>query len=164
MRTIKAFLATILIVSAAWAQGVATSQISGSVQDQSGAAVAGAEVHVTQTDTGLQRRVTSSGDGSYVITSLPSGPYEMQVSKAGFNSFVQKGIVLQVNSNPAINPILAVGAVTSEVVVQAGATMVETQSTAIGQVIDNQRVLELPLNGRQATSLILLAGAATSGD
>ena len=162
VRTIKAALSILLVTAGAWAQSVATSQISGTVQDQSGAAVAGADVRVTQIDTGLRRRVPSGPDGAYVITSLPSGPYEMQVSKEGFNSFVQKGIVLQVNSNPAINPVLAVGSVSSEVVVEAGATMVETQSSGIGQVIDNQRVLELPLNGRQATSLILLAGGATT--
>ena len=75
---------------------------------------------------------------------------------------MQDGIVLQVSSNPQINVTLAVGTVSEQVTVTANTTMVETHSTGIGQVVDNQRVVELPLNGRQATELIFLAGLATS--
>ncbi len=80
----------------------------------------------------------------------------------GFNTYLQDGIVLQVSTNPQINVSLEVGAVSEQITVTANATMVETHSTGIGQVIDNQRVAELPLNGRVATELIFLAGLATS--
>jgi hypothetical protein len=73
------------------------------------------------------------------------------------------GIVLQVNSSPVINPVLTVGQVTEQVEVQANASMIETQTTAVGQVVDQQRVIDLPLNGRNAAQLIFLAGAATEG-
>jgi hypothetical protein len=76
---------------------------------------------------------------------------------------VQTGIVLQVATNPTIDVPLKVGSVTEQVQVEANASMVETQNTGIGQVIDSQRVVELPLVGRQVTDLILLAGGATQG-
>src|SRR5262249_44302069 len=78
-------------------------------------------------------------------------------------SYAQSGIVLQVNSNPVINVVLQVGQVSDEVEVQANAALVETRSTAVGQVMENVRILELPLNGRQVTDLIVLSGAAVGG-
>ena len=143
-----------------WAQAVSTAQINGTVQDASGSAVPGAEVRVTQTDTGAIRTVSSGPDGSYTLPSLPVGPYALQVTKPGFATYVQKGIVLQVASNPSIPVTLKVGTVTEQVQVEANAAMVETQSTGVGQVIDSQRVVDLPLVGRQATDLVVLSGAA----
>ena len=77
------------------------------------------------------------------------GPYRLEATLPGFRTFAQTGIVLQVNSNPVINAVLEVGQVTEQIEVQANAALVETRTTGVGQVIDNQRVLELPLNGRQ---------------
>ena len=76
---------------------------------------------------------------------------------------MQSGIVLQVGSNPVINIVLQVGQLSDEVEVQANAALVETRSTAVGQVMENVRILELPLNGRQVTDLIILSGAAVGG-
>jgi hypothetical protein len=73
---------------------------------------------------------------------------------------VQTGIVLEVNTQPVINPVLTVGQVSDQIEVQANATLVETRSTAVGEVIENQRILELPLNGRQVTDLITLSNGA----
>lgn len=146
--------------SALFAQSAATSQISGNVQDSSGLAVAGAQVKVTQTDTGLTRTAETGTDGSYVIVSLPTGPYRLEVTKQGFSTYVQSPIVLQVASNPTVNATLQVGAVGQQVLVEASAAMVETRSSGVGQVVDQQRVVDLPLNGRLATDLIYLAGAA----
>ena len=93
---------------------------------------------------------------------LPVGPYKLESTQQAFGPYVQTGIVLQVNINPTINITLQVGAASQAIQVQANAAMVETQSNAVGTVFDNQRVLDLPLNGRQATALIQLAGAAQS--
>ena len=142
-------------------QSNATAQINGIVQDATGSAVPGAEVKVTQTDTGLTRTVSSGADGNYILPSLPVGPYRLEVSKDGFSKYLQSGIVLQVGSNPNIDVGLKLGAVTEQVQVEANAALVETRSAGIGQVIDNQRVLELPLNGRQVTELVFLSGMAT---
>src|SRR5437867_9923230 len=145
--------------AAAWAQG-ATAQISGTATDQSGAVLPGVEISATQTETGVSRSTLSNETGLYVLPNLPVGPYKLEASLAGFRSIVQSGIVLQVNSNPAINVVLQVGQVSETVEVQANATMVETRSTGIGQVTENARILELPLVGRQAYDLVTLSGAA----
>ena len=138
----------------------ATAQISGTVRDQTGAVLPGVEITATQSDTGISRSTISNETGSYVLPNLPVGPYRLEVSLPGFHTFVQSGIVLQVNGSPVINPVLEVGQVTEQVEVQANASLVETRNSSVGQVIENQRILELPLNGREVTDLITLAGAA----
>src|SRR5882762_9618425 len=159
------FLFTALLVSVfscapGWAQ-TSTAQINGTVRDQSGAVLPGADVTATQVATGAKRSAVTNETGSYTLTNLPIGPYTLEVALPGFRTYVQSGIVLQVSDNPVINAILQVGQVSETVEVSADAALVETRSTGVGQVIDNQRVLELPLNGRQATELIFLSGMAT---
>jgi len=146
------------VCSLAWGQAISTSQIKGTVQDPSGAPVPGAEVKVTQTATGLSRTAVTGADGGYLFTELPVGPYQLEVTKEGFSRAVQSGIVLQVASNPTIDITLKVGAITESVQVQANAALVETQSNAVGEVVDQQRVVDLPLNGRNVTDLIFLTG------
>ena len=153
-----ALLIGILSCSAVWAQ--ATAQINGTVKDQTGAVLPGAEITATQTDTGISRSAVSDETGAYILPNLAIGPYRLEAALPGFRTYVQTGIVLQVNSSPAINAILEVGQVSEQVEVQANANLVETRSVGVGQVIENSRILELPLNGRQATDLIVLAGAA----
>ncbi len=97
-----------------------------------------------------------------MVTNLPIGPYLLEVSKDGFNKYAQTGIVLQVDSNPTVDVGLQVGSVTEQVLVQADAAMVETHSTGVGQVVDAQRVAEMPLNGRDPHELIFLAGMAST--
>jgi len=145
-----------------WAQAVAGSQVSGVVKDSSGGVLPGVEVTITKTDTGTVRTVFTGADGAYVIPNLPVGPYKLKVVLQGFNTYVQEGIVLQVNTNPTIDVALTVGSVGEQVTVTASTTTVETRSTGVGQVIDNQQVTEIPLNGRQATELIFLSGLATT--
>ena len=158
MKTLCISVFVLLSVIALWAQS--TAQIQGTVKDSTGLAVPGAAVKAIQTDTGASRTVISGTDGVYVLANLPIGPYRLEVSRQGFTTFVQTGIVLQVGTTPTIDVALKVGAVTEQVQVEANAALVESQNTSIGQVIDNQQILELPLNGRQATDLIQLAGAA----
>jgi hypothetical protein len=157
-----AILLTVITGTSAWAQSVSSAQVSGVVRDSSGGALPGADVTITKIDTGTVRTVISAADGTFILPNLPVGPYQLKVGLQGFNTYVQDGIVLQVSSNPQINVTLSVGVISEQVTVTANTTMVETHSTGIGQVVDNQRVVELPLNGRQATELIFLAGLATS--
>src|SRR5262249_4980844 len=137
-----------------------TAQIQGSIQDASGSAVPGANVKATQTETGAVRATISDADGTYVLTNLAIGPYRLEGSKPGFSTYGQTGIVLQVENQPTVDVSLKIGNVSEQVQVEANAALVETQSTNVGTVIENQQILELPLNGRQATDLIQLAGAA----
>ena len=141
-----------------WAQ--ATAQISGAVQDQSGAVLPGVEVTATQIETGARRTTITSETGYYVLPNLPLGAYKLEASLQGFRGFAQTGIVLQVNSNPTINIGLQVGQVAETVEVQANAGLVETRSVSVGQVMETARIVELPLNGRNAQELVLLGGAA----
>jgi hypothetical protein len=145
------------------AQTVSTSQIKGTIRDSSGATVPGASVTVTQTATGLVRTTSSGSDGSYVLPELPTGPYQLEVTASGFSKYAQTGIVLQVATNPTIEVMLKVGSLTEQITVEANATMVESQNTGIGSLIDSQRVVDLPLIGRQVTDLIILSGASSPG-
>ncbi len=165
MKFARLFCAVLVVLVASTSmrgQSVSTSQVSGTIRDTSGSVVPAARVQLTQTSTGLMRSATSDPDGSYLVPNLPIGPYRLQVTKDGFRTYVQNGIVLQVSSNPLLNVTLEVGAVSQEVVVRVETPMVETTSTGVGQLIDQQRVVDLPLNGRQATQLIFLAGGATT--
>src|SRR5438046_2519061 len=104
-----AILVSALSCGSVWAQ--ATAQIIGAVQDSSGAVLPGAEITATQTDTNISRTAVANETGSYVLPNLPTGPYRLEVSLPGFRTFVQTGIVLQVNSKPSINVILQIGQV-----------------------------------------------------
>lgn len=145
-----------------WGQGT-TARISGTVKDSTGLAVPDAMVQVTQTATGLTRTATTNQEGLYAFPDLPIGPYMLEVSKAGFGKFVQSGILLQVDSSPSINAVLTVGAVSEQVTVNADASLVETHTSGVGTVVDNQRIVEMPINGRNVTELVFLAGMATVG-
>src|SRR5678816_2542051 len=151
VRVWVALLFSFWTCTAVWGQS--TAQISGAVRDQSGAVLPGVEVTATQTDTGIARTAVTNETGSYVLATLPLGPYRFEASLPGFRGFVQTGIVLQVNSNLVINAVLEIGQVTEQVEVQANASLVDTRSTAVGQVMENERILELPLQGRQVTDL-----------
>ena len=142
----------------AWAQ--ATAQISGGVTDQSGGVLPGVTVTATQTQTGASRSTVTDDTGSYVLPNLPLGPYRLEVSLQGFRSFVQTGIVLQINASPVIDVTLEVGQLEESVSVEANTAMVETRNPGVSQVIENERILELPLNGRQVTDLVALGGGA----
>src|SRR5712664_1317914 len=157
-RVLSGILLSCLTCTVVWGQS--TAQISGTAKDQSGAVLPGVEVTATQTATGIARSVVTNETGSYVLPNLPVGPYRLEAGLPGFRKFAQTGIVLQVGGNPVINISLAVGQVADTVEVQADAALVETRATGVGQVIDNVRVLELPLNGRNLQELIILSGAA----
>src|SRR5437867_89493 len=155
---VLSFLVIVITTASAWAQ--ATAQISGSVRDQSGAVLPGVEITATQTDTGVSRMTITNETGLYLLSNLPLGPYRLQAALPGVKANVQTGILLQVNSSPLINIVLDVGQVSEAIEVQANAVTVEMRNLAVGQVIDNQRIIDLPLNGRDVTDLISLSGAA----
>ena len=155
------FAVALFVALPAFSQAVSTVQISGVVQDATGAAIPGVRVTVTQTLTALTRSTLTGTDGGYVIPQLPVGPYRLVAEQKGFGTIVQTGIDLQVGDNPRIDLTMKVGAVEERVEVSAGVEMVQTQQTSVSSVVDQRRIVQLPLNGRQATQLIILAGAAT---
>ena len=139
---------------------LSTGQISGRVTDESGAVLPGVTVTAIQTDTGQTRTSVTDASGVYVLPNLPTGPYRLEAALQGFRSYVQTGIVLQVAGTPSINVVLGIGSLEQTVSVEAAAPIVDVQSAGISDVIENERIVELPLQGRQVTDLIVLAGAA----
>jgi hypothetical protein len=151
-------LLVVLTAAVAGAQG-ATAQIGGTVKDSSGGVLPGADVTVTQTETGFKRSVVSGSDGSFAVPGIPIGPYQLEVMLAGFKAYSQTGIVLQVGSAPTIPVTLAIGTVAENVTVTGESPLIDTGKLGIGQVMDNKRIMDLPLNGRNAADLIQLLPA-----
>ena len=143
VRPVAFSLMALVVAAVAWAQ--ATAQLSGRVADESGAVLPGVTVTVTQTDTGFSRTVVTDETGSYVMPNLPVGPYRLEVSLQGFRTYVQTGIALQVGATPTINATLAVGNLEETVSVEAAAPIVDVRSAGISEVVENERILELPL-------------------
>ncbi len=127
---------------------------------QAAASFPGRRVSATQTDTGFKREVVTDEAGSYSFPGIPVGPYKLEVTLQGFRTSVQTGIVLQVNSNPIVPVTLALGEIAETITVQANAQVVETRSLGVGQVMDNKRILDLPLNGRNPADLLQYLPAA----
>src|SRR4029450_13263747 len=125
----------LLLLTAGSVAAQATAQLSGTVRDESGAVLPGVTVTVTQTDTGVARTVVTDGSGSYVIPNLPTGPYRLEVSLAGFRTYAQTGIVLQVAGTPEINVVLTVGALEETITVEGGSPLVDVQSSGVSEVV-----------------------------
>jgi hypothetical protein len=161
-RTLRPLLVGSLVYLLAATSGSAqsTAQINGTVSDPSGAILPGATVMAVQTETGFRREVVSDGAGAYALLNLPIGPYRLEVTLTGFRTYVQSGIVLQVSSNPVIPVTLQLGSLQETISVESAAPLVETRNPAIGQVIDNEAVEALPLEGRNPVALVMMAGAA----
>jgi hypothetical protein len=159
-----AVLVFLLIPAPVLAQAVSTASIAGTVRDGSGGVLPGVTITATQTETGLTRTAVSDETGGYTLTTLPVGPYRLEFSLQGFRTAIQTGIVLQVNTNPTINATMELGELSETIQVEAAASLIETRNPGIGMVVENERVVELPLNGRQTLDLVYLTGmAAPSG-
>jgi hypothetical protein len=143
-------------------QASSIATVTGRVLDPSGAVVVGAQVKMTDVNTGAVHVAVVGDDGSYTFPSLEIGPYILDVTGTGFETYERRGLNLQVNDALQINVSLKVGAVADKVEVQADATMVQTQQNMVSQVMDQQRIVELPLNGRDPTQLITISGAAVN--
>ena len=153
---------SLLFAATCYGQAVAVAEIDGQVLDNTGAVIVGADVKATQLETQTTRTAVTGVQGLYSLPALPVGPYSLEVTSPGFKNYTQSGIVLQVGNNVKINVNLEVGSLSESVKVTADANMVETKNNSISQVIDQQRILDLPLNGRNITQLILVSGAAAN--
>lgn len=152
----------LLLAGGVAAQAVNSARVHGRVQDTSNGAIVGANVKVTRTDSGMQRSTVSNAEGEYELPDLPVGLYRLEVRREGFKDYVQSGITLQVGQNVQLDVTLPVGDVSQTIEIAANALMVETRESSVSQVIDDKRVIDLPLDGRQATQLVILSGAATN--
>ena len=145
----------------AFSQTAGTASIQGAISDASGAAIPNASVTFTNTETATTRVTNADGEGRFNLPNIPVGPYTLTVAAPGFQGYTQTG-VLEVGNNVQINPALKVGSATEHVEVQANGVALDTETSTFKQVIDQKRITELPLNGRQATQLILVSGGAVN--
>jgi hypothetical protein len=134
-----------------------TGSLGGTVLDPTGASVPDAKVVVRNNDTALTRTVQTASDGGFLFSSLPVGTYGLTVEKAGFSTHVQDGIVLTLNQAATVVVSLKVGKTADQVTVTANAELVVTRDPMVGQLVDQKRIVDLPLNGREAQSLVFLA-------
>jgi len=134
-----------------------TASLAGIVTDANGGALPEAQVTAIHVDTGFTQATTGDRSGAFLFPSLPVGRYELRVERTGFTTYRQTGITLAVNQAARVTIVLQIGQVTDEVTVEGGAELVGTRTGTLGQLIDEKRVVELPLNGRMAQSLVFLA-------
>jgi hypothetical protein len=151
-----------LLTSSAWAAQT-TGTILGTVKDQNGAILPGAAMTATNELTNLTRTVTADAAGNYTLPLLPVGKYTMTAELSGFKRYVRTGIVLEVNQSARVDITLLVGAVTEAITVEAGAQLVDTTTSALGEVIEERKMVQLPLNERNFLQLGLLQAGITPG-
>jgi hypothetical protein len=154
--SLLAVLALVLCSAFSARAQVTSADVRGTIMDEQGAAIAGADVAITSSNTGYTRSMTSASDGQYTFTELPLGTYSIHVTHAGFRGATQTGIVLHVNDSLVLNVSLKVGAITESVTVEASPVAVETTSGELTGLIQASQVSELPLNGRNFMQLITL--------
>ncbi len=141
---------------------IGRATISGTVTDPQGSVIPGAPVKVTHVETNQQFPSTTTGDGIYVVPGVPVGAYEVTVEMAGFKKSVRKGIVLQVGDHAEVDFRLDIGAIADSVEVTGAAPLVNTSDATVGKVIENARMISLPLNGRSALALVSLTPSVRS--
>jgi outer membrane receptor protein involved in Fe transport len=140
-----------------------TARIDGQVTDPAGAVVNKASITLTNTRTGEVRSVQVDDSGSYTVTQIQPGTYDLSVKAEGFKEYLSKSLELSVNDRKTINVPLETGAVTESVTVTAEAPLIQTTAT-VGDVVENRRVVELPLNNRNFMQLLtLVPGVSSSG-
>jgi hypothetical protein len=151
----KLFFCLSVLTGMAAAQ-VTTGTISGTVKDSTGAALGGANVKLTNTDTGVTRTVTVDEVGRYNAPQLPLGGYEITAELTGFQTAVRRGVTLTIGREAVVDFTLAVGSVAQEISVTAEAPMVATTNANLSYLVDEKKIRDLPLNGRNYTQLATL--------
>lgn len=149
----------ILISAAVFGQ---SAQITGRVSDTSGAVMTQVKVEVTNVRTGIVRRTQTNQEGYYAVPLLNPGEYRMLLRADGFKPSAKEGIVLEVDQIARIDFTLEIGAITESVTVEAGAPLTDVSTATLGKVVENRRIQELPLNGRNALALVMLTPAVKS--
>ncbi len=155
------FFLTALLFGLSLSGQVPTAELTGIITDSSAAVVAGAEVVITHTATNVRRSLVTNSSGVYIAPALQPGTYSVRVSLAGFRSAVENEVLLQVGQTVRLNFELQVGDVTETVEVSATTENLDTDTTTVGTVIDNRRIEDLPLNGRNYLQLASLVPSGT---
>ncbi|MEK7404261.1 MAG: carboxypeptidase regulatory-like domain-containing protein [Acidobacteriota bacterium] len=140
------------------------ARLSGAVTDPSGSVLPNVSVTATQTQRNVSFNATSDQEGRFLFPRLPIGPYEVKAGISGFKSFQQSGINLTTSADQLLNISLELGDVSSKITVSAEASRVSTESATVQQLVDSNRIVDLPLNGRNVYSLAnLVPGVGPGG-
>jgi Carboxypeptidase regulatory-like domain len=158
-----AMAATLLTGTAVWSQVVPTASIAGSVTDPAGAVVPSVTVELQNTATQVSKSVVTDQQGRYQFNFLPPGRYDLTATAPGFARYRQTGITLDVNAPATANIQLTVQSAQQEVTVEANASMVDTESGTLRQIVGEKYVGNLPLNGRNAATLVYMAPGTVPG-
>ena len=145
-----------LVVSSSVAAQIGGSALTGIVVDQAGAAVPGAMLTITSAETNLRRTTLTSGDGTYVVPGLVPGSYSVRVELNGFRPLTREGILLATGETLRLDLRLELGAVTEAITVTAGAPVLRSETSGLGHLVDNRKIIQLPLNGRSFITLATL--------
>src|SRR5689334_23115247 len=137
--------------------------IVGTVTDQAGAVVPNATIALVNDATGFRRTAVSSESGQYVAYSIPTGTYTLTVAQPGFETLVRSGVEVTAAATVTVDLKLSLGDVKQTLEVNAAAPLVQDQSATVSSLITNRQILEMPLNGRTFTSLVLLSPGAYTG-
>lgn len=154
--------ATLFSTAKIYPQIAGTGSIQGTIADPTGGVIPNASVVVVNTATGVQHKATTDANGLYSFPNISIGTYTLEVSAAGFRQYTQEGIVLEVGSSIGKNVHMVVGATNQKVEVQANGLALQTEDASFKQTIDEKTLTELPLNGREVSSLITLSGGAAT--
>ena len=157
-------IAILLLSAQGICQTAGTGSIQGTISDVSGAIVVNAEIKITNTATQIKHTASTGEGGLYSFPNLAIGTYTVEVVADGFQHYRQANIVLEVGSSIAINVVMTVGATNQQVEVQANGSALQTEDSSFKQTIDQKTITELPLNGRQVTSLITLSGGSVNAN
>jgi hypothetical protein len=155
-------IGALVLLGAAAAHAQTYAEITGTVTDASGGVIPGAVVSVSNAQTNQARSAITNESGNYTIPFLVPGRYETRVQHQGFKASVRTGIEIQVGDVARVDFALEVGAVSEVVEVTGGAPLIETDNSAVGTVIENKRIVELPLNGRNYLQMIALSPNVTA--
>lgn len=145
----------LMVAGCLWAQTTGTATLVGTVTDQSGARVAGAQVTVVNTATGFTSNTVTTPEGDYYVPYLIPGPYRLTIEAAGFKRYVRDGIVLRTNETPRIDVQLEVGAVTEAINVTGEAPLLETETAATGQILSGDTIVKIPVLQKYAFRILL---------
>jgi hypothetical protein len=162
MRILRTLICLLAAIPGAFSQST-TAELTGTVTDEQGASIANAKVVLRSSGTSETREVMTDASGVFLIGQLIPGEYQLAVEMSGFRRFVRSGVTLQVGQRARIDVQLTVGAVSEAIEVTAEPPLLDTSEASLGQVIENRKILELPLNGRNVVALAALSTGVVPG-
>ena len=155
-------LALLILAAAPASAQTAYGTVLGTITDPSAAAIPGAQVRVTNVGTNISNEVTTGTEGGYAVTRLIPGQYRVEVSYEGFKTAASPDLTLLVNQSLRFDATLEPGTIETVVEVVATGTLIETDTSSVGKVVENKQIVDLPMVSRNFTDLIVLSPATVT--